>query len=93
MPTYQRNKINFDETLAKYFSFRNETRSLDPLSELMLNLRKTDFAEVLEFLRNSPEIAENFGYYIHQIFQGKPFNLSLTEANILSENAFFPEFK
>jgi hypothetical protein len=26
-------------------------------------------------------------------FKGRPFNLSLTEANILSENAFFPELK
>ncbi len=26
-------------------------------------------------------------------FDGKPFNLSLTEADILSENAFYPELK
>ncbi|MGZ5210384.1 MAG: recombinase, partial [Kaistella sp.] len=74
-------------------SFRNETKSLEPLSELMLNLRETDFEEILSFLRHNPEIAENFGYYINHVFEGKPFNLSLTEANILSENAFFPEFK
>lgn len=93
MPFYRQNKISFNETLVKYFSFRNETKSLEPLSELMLSLRKSDFEEILDFLRNSPEIAENLGYYFHQIFEGKPFNLSLTEANILSENAFFPEFK
>ncbi|MCQ4034986.1 site-specific recombinase [Kaistella montana] len=93
MPLYRRNKISFNETLVKYFSFRNETKSLEPLSELMLNLRSSDFEEILDFLRNNPEITEDFGYYIKNIFEGKPFNLSLTEANILSENAFFPEFK
>lgn len=93
MPLYKRNKTDFNEILTKYFSFRNETKSLEPLSELMLNLRSTNFEEILDFLRNNDEITENFGYYIKNIFEGKPFNLSLTEANILSENAFFPEFK
>ncbi|MGZ5284927.1 MAG: recombinase, partial [Kaistella sp.] len=93
MPLYKRNKTDFNTILSKYFSFRNETKSLEPLSELMLNLRETDFEEILSFLRHNPEIAENFGYYINHVFEGKPFNLSLTEANILSENAFFPEFK
>ncbi|MBU4538235.1 MAG: site-specific recombinase [Weeksellaceae bacterium] len=93
MPLYKRNKIDFNEILTKYFSFRNETKSLEPLSELMLNLRNSNFDEILDFLRNNTEITENFGYYIKNIFEGKPFNLSLTEANILSENAFFPEFK
>lgn len=93
MPLYKRNKTDFNTILSKYFSFRNETKSLEPLSELMLNLRETDFEEILSFLRYNPEIAENFGYYINHVFEGKPFNLSLTEANILSENAFFPEFK
>lgn len=93
MPLYKRNKTDFNTILSKYFSFRNETKSLEPLSELMLNLRETDFEEILDFLRYNPEITENFGYYINHVFEGKPFNLSLTEANILSENAFFPEFK
>ena len=93
MPLYKRSKTDFNTILSKYFSFRNETKSLEPLSELMLNLRETDFEEILDFLRNNSEITENFGYYINHVFEGKPFNLSLTEANILSENAFFPEFK
>ena len=93
MPLYKRIKTDFNTILSKYFSFRNETKSLEPLSELMLNLRETDFEEILDFLRNNSEITENFGYYINHVFEGKPFNLSLTEANILSENAFFPEFK
>lgn len=93
MMPFQRNKVNFNTVLAKYFSFRNETKSLEPLSELMRNLRDTQFSEILSFLHDNPEIAENFGFYLNHLFDGKPFNLSLTEANIISENAFFPEFK
>lgn len=93
MPFNSRNKANFNALLAKYFSFRNETKSLEPLTELMRNLRETPFEEILEFLQSNPEIAENFGFYLNHLFDGKPFNLSLTEANIISENAFFPEFK
>ena len=47
----------------------------------------------LVYLKNNPEICDNFGYYIRNLFDGKPFNLSLTEADILSENAFYPELK
>lgn len=84
---------NFDTILRKYFSFRNETNSLDPLSELLGAIRKEDFDVVLRYLRNTPDITENLGYYLHNVFKDKPFNLSLTEANILSENAFIPELK
>ena len=93
MPLYKRNKTGFNTVLSKYFSFRNETKSLEPLSELLMNLRESDFEEILDFLRTNPDVTENFGYYINHLFEGKPFNLSLTEANILSENAFLPEFK
>lgn len=93
MPLYKRNKTDFNTLLSKYFSFRNETKSLEPLSELMLNLRSSDFSGILDFLRANPDVTENFAFYINHVFEGKPFNLSLTEANILSENAFFPEFK
>lgn len=93
MSLYKRNKTGFTTVLSKYFSFRNETKSLEPLSELLMNLRGSDFGEILDFLRTNPDVTENFGYYINHLFEGKPFNLSLTEANILSENAFFPEFK
>ena len=93
MPLYKRNKTDFNTLLSKYFSFRNETKSLEPLSELMLNLRSSDFSGILDFLRTNPDVTENFAFYINHVFEGKPFNLSLTEANILSENAFFPEFK
>lgn len=84
---------NFDSVLKKYFSFKNETVSLDPLAEILSSVKKSDFTHVLDFFRNNPELLENFKYYLHHIFQGKAFNLSLTEANILSENAFFPELK
>ena len=93
MPIYSRNKINFKTLLQQYFSFRNETKSLEPLSELVRNLREINFEEILSFLRANHDITKNFGYYIKNVFKDKPFNLSLTEANILSENAFFPEFK
>jgi site-specific recombinase len=66
---------------------------LEPLSELIRNLQQSNFEEILVFLRSNYDITKNFGYYLKNIFKDKPFNLSLTEANILSENAFFPEFK
>ncbi|KQT23699.1 recombinase [Chryseobacterium sp. Leaf405] len=83
----------FESVLKKYFSFKNETLSLDPLAEFLEGIKKADFKDVLHFFRTNPEISENFKHYIHHVFSERPFNLSLTEANILSENAFIPEFK
>ncbi len=93
MPIFNRKPLDFTTTLSKYFSFRNETKTIDPIAELFRNIRNSDFSEILNFLKVNPDIAENFSHYIKNIFEGKPFNLSLTEANILSENAFYPEFK
>ncbi|WP_370899250.1 recombinase [Chryseobacterium gossypii] len=84
---------NFESVLKKYFSFKNETLSLEPFAEFLDGIKRADFTEVLNFFRANPGFTENFKYYIHHIFEGRPFNLSLTEANILSENAFFPELK
>lgn len=87
------NTKNFEAVLKKYFSFKNETASLEPLAEFFEAIKKTDFREVLLFLREHQNFSDNFRHYIYTIFKGRPFNLSLTEANILSENAFFPELK
>ncbi|MBD3905372.1 site-specific recombinase [Chryseobacterium sp. Ch-15] len=84
---------NFESVLKKYFSFKNETSSLEPLAEFLEAIKKTDFKNVLDFLKSNPNIANHFRHYIYTVFAGRPFNLSLTEANILSENAFFPELK
>ncbi|ROI10425.1 recombinase [Chryseobacterium sp. H3056] len=88
-----RHKESFSTILIKYFSFRNETKSFEPLTEILRSVRKINFQEVLSFLQENEEITENFSYYLKNLFDGKPFNLSLTEANILSENAFYPELK
>lgn len=87
------NRENFDVILKKYFSFKNDTRSLKPLAELLESFQKEDFEVVLGYLKESPEITANLSYYIHNVFANKPFIYSLTEANILSENAFIPELK
>lgn len=84
---------NFESVLKKYFSFKNETMSLEPLAELLDAVKKADFKNVLAFFEGNPAFIENFRYYLYGIFSDRPFNLSLTEANILSENAFFPELK
>jgi site-specific recombinase len=84
---------NFEAVLKKYFSFKNETLSLEPFAEFLESIKKPDFTDVLNCFKANPNLADNFRYYIHSIFEGRPFNLSLTEANILSENAFFPELK
>lgn len=84
---------DFESVLKKYFSFKNETLSLEPFAEFLESIKKADFTDVLNCFKENPNLAENFRYYFHSIFEGRPFNLSLTEANILSENAFFPELK
>ncbi|MGE6397195.1 recombinase [Chryseobacterium scophthalmum] len=84
---------NFESVLKKYFSFKNETVSLEPLAEFLEAIKKTDFKNVLNFLKSNPNSAAHFKHYIYNVFEERPFNLSLTEANILSENAFFPELK
>lgn len=84
---------SFESALKKYFSFRNETLSLDPFAEILESVKKSNFADLLSFFRANTEVLENFKYYLQNIFKGKAFNLSLTEANILSENAFIPELK
>jgi site-specific recombinase len=84
---------NFESVLKKYFSFKNETLSLEPFAEFLEGIKSVDFKEVLNFFREHPQITESFKYYLHHIFSDKTFNLSLTEANILSENAFVPELK
>ncbi|UFH31907.1 site-specific recombinase [Chryseobacterium sp. C-71] len=84
---------NFESVLKKYFSFKNETLSLEPLAEFLESIKKADFTDVLNCFKANSNLTENFSHYIHNIFKGRPFNLSLTEANILSENAFFPELK
>jgi site-specific recombinase len=84
---------NFESVLKKYFSFKNETLSLEPFAEFLEGIKSADFTEVLNFFREHPQITESFKHYLHHIFSDKTFNLSLTEANILSENAFVPELK
>jgi len=84
---------NFESVLKKYFSFKNETLSLEPFADFLESIKKADFTDVLNFFKSNLQLTENFKYYIHNIFKGRPFNLSLTEANILSENSFFPELK
>ncbi len=84
---------SFESVLKKYFLYKNETLSLEPFAEFFDSVKKTDFTEVLNYLKKNPGIVENFKYYITNIFKDRPFNLSLTEANILSENAFLPELK
>ena len=81
------------EILDKYFSIKNETRDLKPLTELFHSLQKENFSDFLTFLKEHEEIRQNLVYYINTVFMGRAFNLSLTEANILSEDAFFPELR
>ncbi|WP_172279003.1 recombinase [Chryseobacterium sp. LAM-KRS1] len=84
---------NFETVLKKYFSFKNETLSLEPFAEFLESIKRADFTDVLNFFKSNPDFTANFKHYIYNIFEGRPFNLSLTEANILSENAFLPELK
>ena len=86
-------KDSFSTILKNYFSERNETLSLQPLSEIITSLKREDLGVFTAYMKDNEKIKENLLFYIHHIFKDKPFNLSLTEADILSENAFYPEFK
>ncbi len=93
MPIRLIRKDSFSTILNNYFSERNETLSLQPLSEIITSLKREDLGVFTAYLKDNDTIRENLVLYIHHIFKDKPFNLSLTEADILSENAFYPEFK
>lgn len=84
---------SFSEILKKYFASKNETQSLQPLSELFHSLKKEKFDIFLAYLKNNQELTDNFRDYLTRIFIQKSFRKVITEANILSENAFFPELK
>ena len=86
-------KDTFSTILKKYFAEENETLSLDPLSEIIASLKKEDLGVFTAYLKDNKTITNNLTTYLRNIFKDRSFNLSLTEADIFSENAFFPEFK
>ena len=86
-------KDTFSTILKKYFAEENETLSLDPLSEIIASLKKEDLGVFTAYLKDNKIITNNLTTYLRNIFKDRSFNLSLTEADVLSENAFFPEFK
>ena len=93
MKLFRGKSLDFNKILKKYFLVKNESISLEPLYEVFDAVKSENFEVVLDYFKESPEITQNFSYYLHNLFAGKPFNFSLTEANILSENSFWSEFK
>ena len=88
-----KNKESFDTVLKKYFSEPYPLGSVQPMRELFQSLKRTNFEVFLAYLKNNEEIKNNFRDYLFLLFSNKSFSKALTEANILSENAFFPELK
>jgi site-specific recombinase len=88
-----RKKESSSVLLERYFSIKNETHDLKPLSEIFHALQNENFENFVFFLKENEEIRTHFVYYIKNVFLGRSFNLSLTEANILSEDSFFPELR
>ncbi|MBB1542431.1 MAG: recombinase [Flavobacteriaceae bacterium] len=88
-----KNKESFDTVLKKYFSEPYTLGSVQPMRELFQSLKRTNFEVFLAYLKNNEEIKNNFRDYLFLLFSNKSFSKALTEANILSENAFFPELK
>ncbi len=93
MKIFRGKSLDFNKILKKYFLVKNESISLELLYEVFDAVKSENFEVVLDYFKESPEITQNFSYYLHNLFAGKPFNFSLTEANILSENSFWSEFK
>lgn len=88
-----KNKESFDTVLKKYFSEPYTLGSVQPMRELFQSLKRTNFEVFLAYLKNNEEIKNNFRDYLFILFSNKSFTKALTDANILSENAFFPELK
>ena len=88
-----KNKESFDTVLKKYFSEPYTLGSVQPMRELFQSLKRTNFEVFLAYLKNNEEIKNNFRDYLFLLFSNKSFSKALTDANILSENAFFPELK
>lgn len=88
-----KNKESFDTVLKKYFSEPYALDSVQPMRELFQSLKRTNFEVFLAYLKNNEEIKNNFRDYLFILFSNKSFSKALTDANILSENAFFPELK
>ena len=88
-----KNKESFDTVLKKYFSEPYTLGSVQPMRELFQSLKQTNFEVFLAYLKNNEEIKNNFRDYLFILFSNKSFAKALTDANILSENAFFPELK
>ena len=88
-----KSKESFDTVLKKYFSEPYTLGSVQPMRELFQSLKRTNFEVFLAYLKNNEEIKNNFRDYLFILFSNKSFSKALTDANILSENAFFPELK
>lgn len=88
-----KSKESFDTVLKKYFSEPYTLDSVQPMRELFQGLKRTNFEVFLAYLKNNEEIKNNFRDYLFILFSNKSFTKALTDANILSENAFFPELK
>ena len=88
-----KSKESFDTVLKRYFSEPYTLDSVQPMRELFQSLKRTNFEVFLAYLKNNEEIKNNFRDYLFILFSNKSFTKALTDANILSENAFFPELK
>ena len=88
-----KSKESFDTVLKKYFSEPYTFDSVQPMREFFQSLKRTNFEVFLAYLKNNEEIKNNFRDYLFILFSNKSFAKALTDANILSENAFFPELK
>ena len=88
-----KSKESFDTVLKKYFSEPYTLDSVQPMRELFQSMKRTNFEVFLAYLKNNEEIKNNFRDYLFVLFSNKSFAKALTDANILSENAFFPELK
>lgn len=87
------NTIRFHQILKEEFDIQNNDSSPEPLLKLLRSLRAEDIELLLAFLSENENIRQNLANYLQVLFQGRHFNYTLTEANILSESSFIQEFK
>ncbi len=86
-------KKSYREILINEVPLANKEDAVDVLIRLLDSLSTINGIEFNTYLKENPILLINLKAFLHQIFEGKTFNLSLTEADILTESSFIPEFK
>lgn len=86
-------KKNYKNVLDYYFSNPSQNFDNRALRELVSTLKNVEFNQFVNYLKANPAKTDYLKNSLQALFKNKTCIISLTEANILSENAFLDELK